>query len=233
MILPLGYSNGVSNKLLPKPASTRRYSWSFAGETTRASRPEMVAALKSSGTYICHSTDAGNSPPLAPSAYQDILRETVFAPSPMGRLNLECFRLYEALENGCIPIIEERPSLNYFNGLLGPHPLISVQRWTQARRVIADYSAEPARLDALQSQILSWWQSEKHAFKHRISDVLNDQSLVRKVTEPPLQPAYSTPFWQLRELYRHQSARGVVRRVKIQLLRAASGRSQKQLIQAD
>jgi hypothetical protein len=220
-ILPLGYSNGVSPGLSFRPASTRKYAWSFAGETRRASRPEMVNALKDIGAQRCHSTDSGSPDHLTPSAYRAVLEDSVFAPSPMGRLNLECFRLYEALECGCIPIVEKRASLDYFTSLLGPHPLISIRQWSQASTLIKEWSGDPERLDAVQSEISSWWQAKKQSLKGEISAMLCGQGATGRVASPT-RLSYKFPFWQLQELSRHQSAMGFARRLKIQMQRAAS-----------
>jgi hypothetical protein len=218
MILPLGYSNGVSSCLSRKPASTRKYAWSFAGETRRASRPEMVEALKGVDAHLCHSTDSGEAESIPPSAYRGILEDTIFAPSPMGRLNLECFRLYEALECGCIPIVEKRASLDYFTDLLGPHPLISIGDWSQAAALVKEWQSDLKRIDALQSEITRWWQTKKRLLKTEISAMLSDNSSTKRITNPTRLP-YKVPFWQLQELCRHQSPRGLVRRLKIQAQR--------------
>jgi hypothetical protein len=37
--------------------------------------------------------------------YRDLLLETIFAPSPIGNYNLDCFRTWETIECGAIPII--------------------------------------------------------------------------------------------------------------------------------
>jgi Exostosin family len=222
LILPLGYSNGVSHQPTSKLASLRKYAWSFAGETTRASRPEMVSSLRNTAVNMCHSTDSGTGAVLTPTAYRDVLQDTVFAPSPMGRLNLECFRLYEALESGCIPIVEKRASFDYFTNLMGSNPLISVRKWSHAPTIIKQWSLDHARLDALQSEISHWWQSKKESLKGEISEFLWDKNRAGRGASSPTRPSYNAPFWQLQELYRHQSPMGLARRLKIQLDRATS-----------
>jgi hypothetical protein len=217
--LPLGYSNGVSRGSSGKPASSRKYTWSFAGETRRASRPEMVSALRRTGVNLCHSTDERGAKPLPVNAYRSVMEDTTFAPSPMGRINLECFRLYEALECGCIPIVEKRSSLDYFTSLLGPNPLISVKSWSEVPEIINRLSASADQLDVMQSDVYSWWQSKKETLKGEVSHVLASNQSLRVSSMPRTRAQYRLPLWQPLELRRHQSTMSLFRRARIQLER--------------
>jgi hypothetical protein len=86
---------------------------------------------------ICLPSRRGGMPNNCPdSEYHAILDNTLFAPCPMGNAMLETWRFYEALEAGCIPIIEARPWMHYHERLLGPHPVPTVYRWSQARSLI-------------------------------------------------------------------------------------------------
>lgn len=218
LILPLGYSNGLSRPATITPASSRRYTWSFAGETGRASRPEMVSALAGIGPNLCHATDRG-APPLSPDEYRTLMLESVFAPSPMGRINLECFRLYEALELGCIPIVEKRMTLDYFQNLLGSNPLLTVGNWSEARDRVETLLGDRTRLDALQQEIMSWWQAKKQTLRGQITAVLS-KAPTRKGSSPATRAAYRLPLWQPWELARHHSTRALARRFKVQFQRA-------------
>lgn len=218
VILPLGYSNGLSRPATMNPACARRYVWSFAGETGRASRPEMVAALSGIGPNLCHATDQG-APPLSPEQYRALMLDSIFAPSPMGRINLECFRVYEALELGCIPIVEKRLTLDYFQNLLGSNPLLTVSNWSEARGRVETLLGDPARLDALQEEILSWWHGKKQSLKAQIAGMLS-KAPERKGSWPATRAAYRLPMWQPWELARHHSGRALARRFKVQFQRA-------------
>jgi hypothetical protein len=220
LIVPLGYSNGHSRPSTMIPASSRHYVWSFAGETERASRPEMVSALSEIVPSLCHSTGEG-ARSLSPSDYRDLMLDTIFAPSPMGRINLECFRLYEALELGCIPIVEKRPTLDYFRHLLGSNPLLTVRNWSEARRKVEELLGDPMRLDALQEEIMFWWQTRKRFVSEQISTMLTKGPATR-TNQPATRAAYHLPLWQHWELARHHSTRALARRAGVQVQRALS-----------
>lgn len=222
-ILPLGYSNGLARHIQPKLASERKYLWSFAGETARASRPEMVAALKSISPHLCCATDKNGTAALAPDRYRELLGDTVFAPCPMGRLNLECFRLYEALESGAIPIVERRPTLDYFAKLLGPNPIMGAWSWAAARDKIRLLAADPPRLNQLQREILSWWDMHKQTIKNSISQFVADHADSASGNASAVKWVYNLPCWQLVELARHQSGPAMIRRFGIQATRLIEG----------
>jgi Exostosin family len=222
-ILPLGYSNGLARRVQPKLASERQYLWSFAGEASRASRPEMVAALKSISPHLCCATDKKGTIALAPKTYRELLEDTVFAPCPMGRLNLECFRLYEALESGAIPIVERRATLDYFTKLLGPNPVMEIRSWASARDKIRSLAADPPRLNQLQREISSWWDVHKQTVKDKISHFVISRVDSASSDASAVKWIYNLPCWQLIELARHHSGPAMLRRFGIQATRLVGG----------
>lgn len=160
--LPLGYKAGFARPdHTPKPASERKYLWSFAGDGKKLTRTEMLAAMEQIPGGFTHPTSGfGASDALPTEAYRAMLDDTVFAPSPSGWSNLDSFRVYEALEAGCIPIVERRPHFDYFTTLLGPHPIPTVPNWADAaetiRRLQTDDAVERTRQDCA-----AWWTAYK------------------------------------------------------------------------
>jgi hypothetical protein len=65
------------------------------------------------------------TPGLPVTAFRKELLATVFAPSPPGLYNPDCFRIYEALFTGAIPIIPR----HYQFDPLGDHPIPMVDSW--------------------------------------------------------------------------------------------------------
>jgi hypothetical protein len=91
----------------------------------------------------------------------------------MGNVNLESFRVYEALECGAVPIVERRPWLDYFTDLFGPHPLLSVNNWKEAGAVINSLRSDPVRLRDRQIEIQEWWRQMEERVSFRVTSVIN------------------------------------------------------------
>jgi hypothetical protein len=179
--VPLGLMNGfrVESAL---PTRARKHLWCFAGNIVKRSRIEMMAAMSGVGGGRVHGTnrvnprvaakgeDAGFEPPLDVSDYARLMSESVFAPCPAGWENLDSFRVCEALEAGCIPIVERRPSLDYFSHLFGEHPMLTVEDWNNAPALIEVFRADPAALDQRRLACANWWRDYKASLVLTIRD---------------------------------------------------------------
>ncbi len=216
--LPLGYGNGLKCTANLPPASHRRYSWTFLGQLSKASRPDMARALSLIMPNFCHATDAPHCPVFPHAEYQFVLLNSTFAPCPMGNVNLDSFRVYEALEAGSIPIVEKRLTLDYFRQLFGKHPLPTVNRWGEARALIYRLIKQPKTLDVLQQQCVEWWKDYKSNLGARVAAFLH-QPATRMHLEPATSFWPNLPFWRALELCRHHSFRALIRRVELQVKR--------------
>ncbi len=242
-VLPLGSS--VPNTIKEVvPASERRYVWSFVGDAGKSSRPEMVRGMSHIEPHLCFSTTAvsgmvfWNTGLTGPTQIPrpevaKILEQSVFAPAPMGNANLECFRVYEALEAGAIPIIERRLSLDYFRNLFGDHPLPTVRSWREARRLVSRLLRDPVGLDARQKECYQWWIEYQSSVVHQIGCFLTERSAAGKQAEPLISRLPSIPGWQYCELLRHQTARALYRRVAMQITRSLKRKTWRVALRSD
>jgi hypothetical protein len=138
----------------------------------------------------------------------------------MGNVQVESFRLYEALEAGSIPIVEKRWTLDYFRLLLGEHPIPTVRSWAEARDLVKRLAADPDGLNALQDRCLSWWDAYKRAYRDAAGAFIQQRSGDSvPVQEPIMTRKYSLPGWRLIELLRHHDANAFARRVHRQASR--------------
>jgi hypothetical protein len=169
--IPLGYRAGVARgRQTPKPAAARKYLWSFAGDAKKLTRGDMLRAMTPLSDGFQHLTTGFDSADaLSVDAYRDILDETIVVPCPGGWSNLETFRVYEALEAGCIPIVEKRPGFDYFTALLGPHPIPTVAGWPEAAALVAQWKAAQD-LEPLRASCAAWWNSFKPKLAQDTSD---------------------------------------------------------------
>ena len=176
LTFPLGYKSGLASAAPPPPAAGRPYLWSFAGDASKSSRGDMLAALKAVPNGKLHLTsgfDAGDALPT--DGYRDLLAKTVFTPCPAGFVNLESFRVWEALECGSIPIVETRPNYDYFGGLVGKNPLPHVQHWSEAPGLIGRIR-DADGVGALQDECVAWWTHYKQELQTMISLELQGSS---------------------------------------------------------
>jgi hypothetical protein len=105
VIVPLGYSNFFTQQSIQY--EERPLMWSFSGCVI--GRPHRVHMLKIFSTWSkqneVHITrDFNSSDGLERRDYRDIMNRSVFIPCSAGYTSAECFRTWEALEAGCIPI---------------------------------------------------------------------------------------------------------------------------------
>ena len=195
------------------PSSSRRFVWSYFG-TLMASRPDMLAAFSS--LFPSCSIDRRGHGRVTRPEFLEILGNSVFAPAPMGNVMLETWRLYEALEYGCIPIVERRISMDYFHDLLGDHPIPCFGSWRQARRFVEDLMNRPRDLDALQLEVASWWSLEKVRWRDRVAAFVRGglRGDYRAAMESSRYPrGLARRFWQCSELMRHHSPSALRRRI--------------------
>ena len=229
MVLPLGFTTvNSANAMLP--ASNRRFAWSFVGEAGKASRPDMVRAMSTIEPHMCFSStpvrgltfftrDSFGDKRIPQKDFGQILGQSAFAPAPMGNASLESPRIYDALENGAIPIVERRLALDYFRDFLGSHPLPTVRSWSQARRLVDQLLNDPVKLDGLQQTCIQWWINYQMELTEKIGGFLLERSTAQDEVIPLKSRLPRWPFWQYFELLRHHSPRALSRRVGRQLAR--------------
>lgn len=161
LFFPLGYKTGFARPgQIPKPAAQRQWLWSFAGDLRKRTRGSMIQAMRRLPRGHCHPTSNFNSADcLSTSDYRAMMDDSIFVPCPAGEVNLESFRVYEALEAGCIPIVEKRPAFDYFTRLLGSHPLPTLTDWSEATLLVEELlAADP---ESVRHACWSWWESYK------------------------------------------------------------------------
>jgi len=217
MHIPLGYPAGFGGNAGQPGTASRPYLWSFLGGSSRASRPEMIRAFQPLTPHFLHLTDRGAAERLGRPEYEQLLRESIFAPCPMGNVNLESYRVYEALECGAIPIVEKRIGLDYFTGLLGSHPLPAFTNWRQAARFVEKLRGDRAALDGLQSECMDWWKAYQKSLTQRMADFFDSPH--GDEAGPCVRWRRSIPGAQAIELMRHHTVPALARRIKLQSLR--------------
>lgn len=173
---PLGYKSGFWRNCSKeiKGISDRIYTWSFAGQITKTTRIQMITQMEQIPNYFIHKIPTWGAPNSLPvDAYRNLLLKTIFVPCPRGNWNLDSFRVYEALECGCIPIVEKNP-IDYFKKYFGNHPFVAVDTWDQAPKLINELLANPTLLEERRKSCYQWWLSYKEKLKENLSKVIEE-----------------------------------------------------------
>ncbi len=160
--IPIGYKSGVVNK----QKSRREYKWAFTGTPHKSSRHDLLFQLSNIEPFFCHKTEKFNQKIISVDEMSEILSSTEFIPCPNGFFHPETYRLYEALECGCVPIVES--AYNYYDRLFPNNPFIKVNKWADAKPIIKDWKRD--QITKKQQECNIWWSEYKKTLQEFISN---------------------------------------------------------------
>ena len=105
--LPLGWRPGTREHFAGEPTPRKSVDWAFMGQGGKH-RQDVVDALGGmpEGSGWLQVTD-GFAKGIDQKTYLDHLADAKVAPCPPGPNTPDTFRLYEALEAGCLPVVDE------------------------------------------------------------------------------------------------------------------------------
>lgn len=195
--LPIGYKSGLCKEIVDRSISERKYLWSFAGHL-KGTRFEMLKYAKriSGGQY--HATTQWNDPNgLNTQQYADLLSNSKFSLSPMGNYSVDCFRVYESLEAGAIPIIEAKGLRQALAVLTNPQLIVkygsrdrnfwlrNYHYWERAFAsdfpcpLIYDWKDLEAVIESIDvehsaQRIQQWWNAYKEALVQSVRSTIQD-----------------------------------------------------------
>ena len=142
----------------------RNYKWSFLGTTHGSSRYDLLDKHRNiMPNFINLTEDFSGKKSMDTNDYYKILNNSIFAPIPHGYFHPETYRLYEALEAGCIPIIEN--PFQFFDNFLPNNPLLSVNSWEDSSTIIKKYLENKKDIEILRNKINDWWTQHKENLK--------------------------------------------------------------------
>jgi len=96
----------------------------------------------------------------------EALSSTEFLPCPNGFFHPETYRLYEALECGCIPIVEN--AYKYYDRLFPENPFLKVDKWYDAKSILTGWDNE--QIGKKRNECSNWWNQQKEKIQDDIKD---------------------------------------------------------------
>lgn len=174
--LPNGYRPTTRQILRQIGLQERSLDWFFAGQINHGRRSQCRDILgQMTGGELVETHSFGDEK-LNYTAYLTKLAGSKVAPCPSGVESPDNFRLYEALEAGCIPVVDaystNNPVPGFWKYLLGddiPFPVIS--EWTVfpsvLRQLLKDYPNNA-------NKVFAWWLLRKSDIKHRLEEDIKE-----------------------------------------------------------
>lgn len=172
-----GYPPQAGPILKGLPQSNRSINWFFSGQVTHPRREQLVRELERVAARglpgECISTP-GFTQGLSHEEYYGKLNDARVALCPSGPVSVDSFRFYEALEAGCVPIVESHtPEMNMAAHweMLFPdgYPFTVVDDWGEVRSHLK-YHAKTWPL--ISNRVGTWWEIQKRNYARRMRDDL-------------------------------------------------------------
>ena len=160
--IPIGYKSGVLNK----QKNNRKYKWAFTGTPHKSSRHDLLFQFSGIEPFFCHKTQKFDQKIISVDEMSEVLSLTEFIPCPNGFFHPETYRVYEALECGCIPIVEK--AYKYYDRLFPTNPFLKVDMWAEAKPIIKGWGNDQIKLKRDECRI--WWSNLKNELQKSIKD---------------------------------------------------------------
>ena len=168
--IPIGYKSGPN--LQNKEIIKRKFLWSFMGTIHGASRYDLIHQNENLKPHFINKTlSFASKESLDTEKYYGILHDSIFIMVPHGYLHPESYRLYEALESGCVPIIENPH--NFYNNFLPKNPLIKINLWKESPEIIKKLFNNKNKLKEKSDEINFWWKNYKKNLQNQFKSKIN------------------------------------------------------------
>jgi len=160
--IAIGYKSGVE---INKKDLDRKYKWAFIGTPHKSSRHDLLFQFSSIQPSFSYKTEKFNKKIMDVKEMTQILSQTSFLPCPNGFVHPETYRVYEALECGCIPIVEN--AYKYYDRLFPNNPFLKVDKWIEAKEIINEWTEQKIKKKSEECNL--WWVEYKEKLQEGIS----------------------------------------------------------------
>jgi hypothetical protein len=172
--LPLGYVSGMIPQCTQGPNcrnahASKQHTFAFVGQI-KSDRQEMLDVWKEAFGCSCvevSKTDWSNprAQLVDPKRLGDLYAMSWFVPVGRGNRSLDCFRIYEAIVSGAIPVVRgyERELKETFAYGTEGFTLVTAESWEEARDKCALLLADEEKMCNIIDTNLRWWASINEA----------------------------------------------------------------------
>lgn len=175
--LPNGWTTHAPDLIAKARAKfpNRIYDWSFYGQMTHIRRVQCVDALQEvpNGDLMI---SAGFTQGVPQEKYFEVMVQSKFVPCPAGPCTPDSFRFAEALEAGCVPIVDNLIQHSWFppgywEYVFGSahFPFRVVENWRELPQIIA--TQLPHWKDIAQNSSV-WWKLQKKIWIKKMKEEL-------------------------------------------------------------
>ena len=194
--IPLGYNNFFQDNQIP--VNERLYNTSFLGALNK-NRIQMISELSGINKFLIAAGlffdyqktlkflnhyiewikrndkifltwEFNNG--IGAKEYCNILRHTKIVLSPRGWVNTETFRLYEAMQYGCIVVTEKLPHRKYYSNI----PVVQIDNWEQGFKQIKQILKDDKLL-------LKLSEEHKQFYKNNLSPEATANIIIKELVE--------------------------------------------------
>lgn len=179
--LPNGARAGTREILKTISTQERIYDFSFVGQVNHARREQCVEAIAGMGDRYSQRlipTDGFGKEAIDQWGYLGIMAESKIVLCPSGVETPDTFRLYEALEAGCLPVVDafatNNQSTGFWNYLFkGTLPFPVIPYWSDLPELLPELLREwPHNAN----KASAWWQNVKRDMHNKLIDDIKDIS---------------------------------------------------------
>ena len=158
-----------------KPLSLRKISASFVGElkSDRQHMCNIFENLENSLIKTVRNRWDISALPVSPKELFDIYSDSIFVLIGRGNVSLDCFRIYEAVVCGALPIIvgsqKEIHNVFFYNN---SPPFLFFDSWEIAIEECKILMRDRKKLDEKQEIITQWWRTTILNLQNKVNSVL-------------------------------------------------------------
>ena len=166
--------------------------WFFSGQITHSRREECVKELRDMKKGNLIETE-GFTQGIPQEDYFNHMSQAKIAPCPSGPITVDSFRLFEALELGCIPIADTQTPNEDWAGFWEwlfeePVPFTTIKDWTSLPGYVKDLKRT---YPTANNRVQAWWMRYKRKLRKQLYDDLGMKEELTIVI--PVSPIKSHP----------------------------------------